>query len=306
MTTLIIGLGQIGLAVAHSLHAQGISVVATSRSPKPALHPNITHIVGDIGALSVHDFCSAGFGTAELSKIDKIAIIIAPKYQASQQNNNQTHSRNHGQNDKIQAYHACYAAACCTVIGLSQHLPNLQRIVFVSSTSVYGQNSGEIIDMHTFPQPPTSPAAQILLDCERLLHSHFGKHCTIIRPSGIYGCDRLMMIRKASAFANADELTKTVNTWTNRIFDTDLVHIITQALTLAKPLPLYLATDHTPTPLHEVLAFIAAAQGQTLTPTNLPPTTGKRIISNIPKHWLQYPHWQMGYRHILCQTQKSK
>ena len=185
---------------------------------------------------------------------------------------------------------------------LGDHLPNLKRVVFISSTGVYGQNAGEVIDINTPVFAPASATSQVILQTEQLLQQHFEDKSVIIRPSGIYGQSRLRLLTMAKQFA-AQSPNKVSdypsNTWTNRIMDTDLVSIIVTVINAGETVPVYLATDNAPVPLYTVLNYLATAQGLSLSLPCMEPTTGKRIITNLPATWLNHPDWQSGYQHIL-------
>lgn len=271
---LCVGVGKIGQQVANTLAEQGLSVTAVSRSFKSDLALSITQIQADARVLTAEqlgDTCHT---------ITHICIIVSPSEISEQ------------------GYRDSYFAICQNMLTLANHLPNLERVVYVSSTSVYGQNHGELIDSSTPIEPPTSKTAQVLLATEQLLQQHFGKKCTIIRASGIYGKQRLRLVKMTEQLAN-HEIELPQNSWTNRIFDTDLVKVIVHVLTQTSPLTVYLASDFEPVAMYEVLEFLAKAQGVTLTLPNQRATTGKRLISNLPENWLHYPHYQTGYQAIL-------
>lgn len=290
-TILMIGLGKIGLPVASQLAAQGHCVIGVSRSQPSDLPIDVLtqatsklHLVtGDARTLSVQQLSDWS------SQINQICIIVSPDTMSEQ------------------GYRDSYYAIAENVVRLSDDLPQLERVVFISSTGVYGQNAGEVIDIMAPVQPPASPTSRVLLETERLLQQHFGDDCVIIRPSGIYGQSRLRLLTLAKTMAKqvaAHPLDNQVsdypsNTWTNRIFDTDLVTIIVNVINASQTLPVYLATDNAPVPLYTVLHYLAAEQGLTLSLPSDEPTTGKRIINNLPNTWLSYPDWQSGYQHIL-------
>jgi dTDP-4-dehydrorhamnose reductase len=135
-----------------------------------------------------------------------------------------------------------------------------------------------------------------------LLQQHFEDKSVIIRPSGIYGQSRLRLLTMATQLAaQSPNMTSDYpsNTWTNRIMDIDLVSIIVKVTNTGETVPVYLATDNAPVPLYTVLNYLATAQGLNLSLPCMEPTTGKRIINNLPTTWLNYPDWQSGYQHIL-------
>ena len=65
---------------------------------------------------------------------------------------------------------------------------SLRKIIFVSSTSVYGSEQGEV-DEKTAPKPTTESGRQ-LLSCEQLLSNDVDLQTTIIRFGGLIGPDR--------------------------------------------------------------------------------------------------------------------
>ena len=175
-------------------------------------------------------------------------------------------------------------------------------MVFISSTGVYGQNAGEVIDITTPVSAPTSATSQVILHTEQLLQQHFEDKSVIIRPSGIYGQSRLRLLDMAKQLAAQSPNTASdypSNTWTNRIMDTDLVSIIVKVINAGETVLVYLATDNALVPLYTVLNYLATAQGLNLSLPCIEPTTGKRIITNLPATWFNYPDWQSGYQHIL-------
>ena len=295
-TILMIGLGKIGLPVAKQLAAQGHYVIGVSRStptdsafcsPVTAKLPpdndhlyqkNLHFVASDARALIIAQL------SQWTSQISQICIIVSPDTLS------------------LQGYHDSYYAIAEHVVRLGDHLPNLKRVVFISSTGVYGQNAGEVIDINTPVFAPASATSQVILQTEQLLQQHFEDKSVIIRPSGIYGQSRLRLLTMATQLAaQSPNMTSDYpsNTWTNRIMDIDLVSIIVKVTNTGETVPVYLATDNAPVPLYTVLNYLATAQGLNLSLPCMEPTTGKRIINNLPTTWLNYPDWQSGYQHIL-------
>ena len=295
-TILMIGLGKIGLPVAKQLAAQGHCVIGVSRStptdlafcnPMTAKLPpdndhlyqkNLHFVASDARALIIAQL------SQWTSQINQICIIVSPDTLS------------------LQGYRDSYYAIAENVVRLGDHLPNLKRVVFISSTGVYGQNAGEVIDINTPVFAPASATSQVILQTEQLLQQHFEDKSVIIRPSGIYGQSRLRLLTMATQLAaQSPNMTSDYpsNTWTNRIMDIDLVSIIVKVTNTGETVPVYLATDNAPVPLYTVLNYLATAQGLNLSLPCMEPTTGKRIINNLPTTWLNYPDWQSGYQHIL-------
>ena len=83
--------------------------------------------------------------------------------------------------------------------------------------------------------------------------------------------------------------------------DRDLVNIIANVLTIDMPKPLYIATDYAPVTTFELGVWLSEQIGETPPAIDNKKTTvtGKRLHSNIPLAWLDYPDWQAGYSDIL-------
>lgn len=69
--------------------------------------------------------------------------------------------------------------------------PDIGRVIYVSSTGVYGQVAGETIDEES-PTVPTREGGRVCLAAEHLLlESPFGDRAVILRMAGIYGPGRV-------------------------------------------------------------------------------------------------------------------
>ena len=269
---LIIGQGDIGLPVSNQLAQDGLNVTGLARGERHhySLDDNAEFMQADALTLTAE----------QLQDFTAIAIIVTPDdYSTS-------------------GYHNSYLAISQHLATLADKLTNLSRIVFISSTGVYGQDNGEWIDDNTAPVPPKREASQVILQAEQVLQQGFGDKAIIIRPSGIYGRARLMRLRKAR---EPQKEAVAAAHWSNRIMDRDLVAIIANVLTIDAPKPLYIATDYAPVTTFELGVWLSQQINET------PPAlddkkvavTGKRLHSNIPLAWLAYPDWQVGYRDIL-------
>lgn len=303
---LIIGQGGIGLAVTNDLAKKGYLVTGLARRHRDdyELHQNAKHIQADALTLDA----------TVLADFTHIAIIITPdRYDAN-------------------AYRDAYLAVAKHLANMAMALPKLERVVFISSTGVYGQDDGEWVDVLTKPKVPNHAGSAYILQAEQALQQAFKDQAVIIRPSGIYGKTRRRLIEQAKQSLN-DESNGAIH-WTNRIMDSDLVTVVVNVLTLAKPEPLYLASDYAPVSRAELMTWLkhCLAKNSNTNHSNTnhlntnhsntnhgndPDTTdhqtpiqyqdkthqkmtGKRIHSNIPRAWLQYPDWQSGYAYLLA------
>ena len=142
------------------------------------------------------------------------------------------------------------------------------RIVFVSSTAVYGQDAGEWVDEGT-PAEPAAFNGRVLLDAERVLAPRPGG--TALRLSGIYGPGREYLLRKARDGEPGEPR------WTNRIHVQDAAAAISHLLDLANPQPLYLGNDDLPALETDVLAWVRDAERLPPVAASSGPVRGRRV-----------------------------
>jgi len=269
---LIIGQGDIGLPVTNRLAQDGLCVTGLARRERHYydLVDSADFLQADALTLTVD----------QLKAFTHITIIVTPDEYSTR------------------GYRDSYLAISQHLATLAPQLTKIERVVFISSTGIYGQDNGEWIDEHTAPVMPAREASKVILQAEQALQQGFGDKAVVIRPSGIYGRERLMRLRKARE-PNKDPVP--AEHWSNRIMDRDLVNIIAKVLTIETPKPVYLATDYRPVTTFELGVWLSEQVGET------PPTidntktsvTGKRLHSNIPLAWLDYADWQTGYQDIL-------
>lgn len=279
MTTqnwLIIGQGDIGLPVTNTLAQKNLPITGLARSERANydLDDKADFLQADALTLSAE----------QLQKFTRIAIIVTPDdYSTS-------------------GYNHSYLGICQHLATLADKMTALERVVFISSTGIYGQDNGEWIDENTAPIMPERGASKVILQAEQALQQGFGDKAIIIRPSGIYGRERLMRLRKAQE-SQKDPIA--AESWSNRIMDSDLVTIIAKVLATDTPKPLYIATDYLPVTTFELTHWLSQQVGETLPEVDSEKTavTGKRLHSNIPLAWLKFPDWQAGYHDILQQIE---
>ncbi|MDP3669636.1 MAG: SDR family oxidoreductase [Telluria sp.] len=125
---------------------------------------------------------------------------------------------------------------------LTAILPEAGRLVYVSTSGVYGDCKGELID-ETRPVAPRNARAVRRVDAERVLRRWArGAHArlAILRVPGIYGPGRLPLRRLEQgtpALLAADDV------YTNHIHADDLARIVALALFRALPGRVYHAVD---------------------------------------------------------------
>jgi nucleoside-diphosphate-sugar epimerase len=179
------------------------------------------------------------------------------------------------------------------------------RVMLVSSTAVYGENHGGIVDEETRPDP-TGFNGRILLKMEQLA-GRCTDNLVVVRISGIYGPGRERLIRLAAS--DGFEVQQTPPYFTNRIHRDDAAAALKHLLEIESPKALYLATDDQPAPRYEVVEWLAKSQGSA-SPKGIVDENagrGKRVSNRKLRNSgfnLTYPDYKAGYAAVLAQRQQ--
>lgn len=180
-----------------------------------------------------------------------------------------------------------------------------RRILFVSSSSVYGQSTGEWVD-ETSPVEPTGFSGQLMLQAEQVAHAS-GLPATVVRLTGIYGPGRERFV---SQVREGYRVTRQPPLYGNRIHADDaagLLAFLLQADLAGQPLqPCYIGVDDAPAALDEVVDWLRERLGVTRwSDTQSVRRTGSKRCSNARARALgwapQYPSYREGYGQLLAQ-----
>jgi len=194
---------------------------------------------------------------------------------------------------------------------LMQHLgqhPRARRVFFVSSTAVYPQDDGAIVDEQSHAVAHTATAG-ILLQAEALTHALTGMQQGIVaRFSGLYGPGRTRLVGQVERNQGLAELNGSA--FTNRIHRDDgaraLIHLAQQTHLE----PLYLFSDCAPTTRRELCRFIAnKLRVPEPTLSESPTGMGKRCCNHqllASGFQFDYPTFKEGYTAIVEQYQASQ
>jgi nucleoside-diphosphate-sugar epimerase len=139
---------------------------------------------------------------------------------------------------------------------------SLERFIYISSTSVYGDCDGAVVAEDT-PCHPDSPrgAARLAIE-DQVLAS--GLPAVVVRPAGIYGPGRSQLHRMARG---QYKLVGDGSAITNRVHVRDLAAILAAAIDRGEAGAVYLATDTHPATQAEVAEHIVATYGLPQPPT---------------------------------------
>jgi nucleoside-diphosphate-sugar epimerase len=203
-------------------------------------------------------------------------------------------------------YRAAYIEGLQNVLGwLKQAGQQPRRILFVSSSSVYGQSTGEWVD-ETSPVEPTGFSGQLMLQAEQVAHAS-GLPATVVRLTGIYGPGRERFV---SQVRGGYRVARQPPLYGNRIHADDaagLLAFLLQADLAGQPLQAcYIGVDNAPAPLDEVVDWLRERLGITRwSDSQSVRRTGSKRCSNARARALgwapQYPSYREGYGQLLAQ-----
>lgn len=279
-TLMIAGCGDVGSRLGLQLNAAGWTVYGLRRSV--ALLPQgIRPVAGDLHA----DTCPTAWPSEPLDYL---------VYCAAATEHNEA------------GYRAAYVDGLRRVLDwLAQQGQRPKRLLFVSSSGVYGQQHGDWVD-ETSPAEAENYSGRIMREAEHVaLHS--GLEASVVRLTGLYGPGRewlLGQVRQGYRVASEPPL------YGNRIHVDDAAGLLAFLLQAdARGVALqdcYIGVDDEPAPLHEVVAWLR----QQLTIEHWSETAtvrraGSKRCSNARAKALgwqpQYPSYREGYRAILAQ-----
>ena len=162
---------------------------------------------------------------------------------------------------------------------LTAVLPEGARVVYISTTGVYGDRGGALID-ESAPRRPRNARAQRRVDAEQVLRAWAVAargRVAILRAPGIYAADRLpleRLRRGTPALAPQDDV------YTNHIHADDLARLALLALLRARPGRAYHASDDTHMKMGDYFDLVADAFGLER-PPRLPRAELERAVSPV-------------------------
>lgn len=150
------------------------------------------------------------------------------------------------------------------------------RVVYVSTSGVYGDCGGARVDESRAPSPQTDRARR-RVDAERRLAvwcSERGATLVILRAPGIYAADRLPLARLR---AGVPVLRPEDDVYTNHIHADDLASILVGALEDGAPPGVYNASDDSELRMGEWMDLVAGRAGLPRPPRIARSEAGARI-----------------------------
>ena len=201
MTNLVVGCGYLGLRVAREWVAAGREVVALTRSSEHAQQfkeLGIQPLLGDV--------------------LDKESLRQLPDVETLLYAVGYDRTQSHSQRE-------VYVNGLQNVLG--ELSGRCERVIYISSTSVYGQNMGEWINESSSCQPART-SGEICLQAEQVLENfikqkHFPQ-AAILRCAGIYGPGRLL--RRVEQLQAGATIPGRPDTWLNLIHVDDAMQAV--------------------------------------------------------------------------------
>lgn len=181
---------------------------------------------------------------------------------------------------------------------------SLKRIMFVSSTAVYGEHLEEWVDERTATEPKHFNG-KVLLESEQWLKQFGSTHditTLSLRLSGIYGPGRTYLLDKLRlGQVGAPSLG---THWANRIHVEDAAAAIVFLAALPRPESTYLITDSTPLDMRVLYEDLARRVGGPLPALSAAPAmVGSKRLSNArllaTGFTLQWPDSRTGYAELI-------
>lgn len=284
----IFGCGYLGSEVARQALAAGARVVALTRNPATADRLRQTGVEVVVGDLAGEDWHARIEGAAD-------AVV------------NTVSSGGGG----LEAYARSYRDGARSIAAWARKTEPSGAIVYTSSTSVYPQDGGVVVD-EAAPTHGSGERGAVLLGAEDILREAaanglFGR-CFVLRLAGLYGSGRHYLLDQVRAGA----VSGRGETRLNLVHRDDAAAAIAAALDAPEGLAgeTFNVADDAPAPKAEVVAWLARRLGVPVPVFTGAPAgerralTPDRVIANDKlKGYLgwrpQYPSFREGYENIL-------
>lgn len=146
------------------------------------------------------------------------------------------------------------------VLGLARllaALPGSPRVILSSSTGVWGDEDGRVVNEAT-PAHPTREAGQVLLEAESILRAHPKGPGVALRFAGLYGPGRLPRIADLRA---GTPIAADPESWLNLIHVDDAAEVVRVVAAAAAPGLLYVVSDGRPVRRRDWYGTLATLTG---------------------------------------------
>nr|WP_298059460.1 SDR family oxidoreductase [uncultured Halomonas sp.] len=280
LTVLIIGCGDIGINLGRELLDEGHKVIGLRRNVEALKGTGIKPLALDLNSLDEAD-------AKRLPQADYVVYTVSADY------------------FEESAYQSAYPEGLKRVLKvMEQHKTPPRRVFFVSSTSVHGQQEGEVVNEES-PTGSTSFSGTLMCEAEQALLNH-SLPGTVIRFSGIYGPGRDRLIHQV-AEGRVAAITPVI--YSNRIHRDDCTGIIAHLVRYQESghslADIYLGSDCEPVTMHNVMMWLAQQLKVEATETMQSPLRrraskrcdNQRILDT--GYQFRFPSYREGYAQVL-------
>lgn len=199
-------------------------------------------------------------------------------------------------------YRSAYLDGPVTLLaGLARRGDPVERVVFTSSSAVYGQRDGEWVD-ETSPTEPSSATGAVLVEAERAI-VRSALPATALRLTGIYGPGRTRLVERVR---RGEAVVGSTPSWTNRIHAADAAAACAVLLGLGADAPdVVVGTDDEPATRATVYGWLAerlGVPGPVVDDERAPRRGSKRCRNDLLRSlgWEpRYPTFREGYAELL-------
>jgi nucleoside-diphosphate-sugar epimerase len=275
---LIAGAGWLGAALARELAAADHEVLALRRSDAPAPE----------GARAFRADLAAPGALDALPRADLVFYTAAADERSDA------------------AYRRAHVEGVARLVErLARQEPRPRRLLYASSTAVYGQREGEWVDETSPTEPADFPGRRLLEGEAAARAAPFP--ATVLRLGGLYGPGRSSLVERV-ATGGARTFAGTPR-YTNRIHRDDAAAALAHLAALPEAAACYLGVDCEPAPEAEVVGWLAARLGVPA-PVADPAAParargGSKRCSNArllaSGFRFRYPTWREGYEALLVE-----
>jgi nucleoside-diphosphate-sugar epimerase len=277
MRVLIIGCGYVGVPLGQKLVQAGHEVVGMRRSPVAN------------GALSSVGIQPANIDITKPGELER----IAPKFDWVI---NLASSTRGG----LEEYRQVYLEGTRNVLGWLRQSPPA-RYLYTSSTSVYGQSDGSIVDEKSATEPESATSGVLVETEQELLRADWMRPM-VLRVAGIYGPERGHLFKQFVAGEAA--LRGEGETWINMVHLEDIAGSIIHLLEKGGGNEIYNVIDDEPVTQKDFFAWLATRLGKPMPPSAAPDLNRKRGLTNkrvsngklrSTGYLFRYPTFREGY-----------
>jgi nucleoside-diphosphate-sugar epimerase len=296
-TRILLGCGYLGYRIAKLWRAAGDDVIATSRSGELSLE------LLDAGVFPAR---------AEVTQPETLKWLSVAPALTGQSIDTLFYAVGYDRSTETDI-HSVYARGLGNVLAAMPS--SVKRVIYISTTGVYGTAGGDWVDEQT-PPDPQREGGKASLAAEEVLRNHpIGKHSLILRLAGIYGPDRIPYIAKLRA---GEPLAVPSEGWLNLIHVDDAAAIVVAVDQWANEHPIvdgpavFCVSDGQPAIrgdyYREVAQLIGAAEPKFVSPDANSPAaqraradkriSNRKLIGTIQPSF-QFPDYRAGLKAIL-------